>query len=147
MFPIHTHTFSSVDGCSLFVEKNMDCLNFHGCGNFSTNSRLSIPQRLSELHNFLKGIIYKYNPTECAIEKVFVNKNPSSTLSLGFARGVILMTAAHCGLEIHEYSPNTIKKAVVGAGHAGKEQILSMAKRLLSISDETVLSYDSADAV
>ena len=70
-------------------------------------------------------------PTAIAVEQAFVARDPSAALKLGHARAVALLAAAQAGLEIAEYAPNHIKKCVVGAGHAGKEQVQFMVKRLL----------------
>ena len=70
-------------------------------------------------------------PTAAAVEEVFVNKNPQSTLKLGQARGVVLMIAARAGLEVGEYAARLVKKAVVGNGNAEKAQVHAMVGRLL----------------
>ena len=82
---------------------------------------------------------------EAAIEEVFVNMNPSSTLKLGHARAAVMLAPARCGLTVAEYAPNLIKKAVVGAGHADKSQIAFMVKRLLPSAGE--VKADAADAL
>jgi crossover junction endodeoxyribonuclease RuvC len=82
---------------------------------------------------------------EAAIEEVFVNMNPSSTLKLGHARAAAMLAPARCGLPVAEYSPNLIKKAVVGAGHADKSQIAFMVKRLLPSAGD--VKADAADAL
>ena len=75
-------------------------------------------------------------PDEAAVEETFVNKNPASTLKLGVARGVVLLAPAERGLPVAEYSANLIKKSVVGAGHADKEQVQMMVRRLLPGCDD-----------
>lgn len=82
---------------------------------------------------------------EAAVEEVFVNVNPSSTLKLGHARAAVMLAPARAGLAVAEYSPNLIKKAVVGAGHADKGQIAFMVKRLLPASGD--VKADAADAL
>ena len=79
------------------------------------------------------------------MEQAFVAKDPSAALKLGHARAVALLAAAQAGLEIAEYSPNHIKKSVVGAGHAGKDQVQFMVKRLLPACGVT--QADAADAL
>jgi len=79
------------------------------------------------------------------VEQAFVARDPSAALKLGHARAVALLAAAQAGLEIAEYSPNHIKKCVVGAGHAGKEQVQFMVKRLLPACG--VRQADAADAL
>ena len=85
-----------------------------------------------ELHTGLAEVIV--GPTgrdDAAVEETFVNKNPTSTLKLGLARGVVLLVPALAGLAVAEYPANLIKKSVVGAGHADKEQVQMMVRRLL----------------
>jgi crossover junction endodeoxyribonuclease RuvC len=82
---------------------------------------------------------------EAAIEEVFVNMNPVSTLKLGHARAAVMLAPARHGLSVAEYSPNLIKKAVVGAGHADKTQIAFMVKRLLPAAGD--VKADAADAL
>ena len=96
----------------------------------STSSR-SLAERLAELHAGLTAVIAQWSPTEAAVEETFVNKNPVSTLKLGQARGIALLVPALAGLPVHEYATNAVKSAVVGAGHAAKEQVAMMVQRLL----------------
>jgi len=76
-------------------------------------------------------LVGRYKPDGAAIEETFVNRNPSSTLKLGQARGAVIAAAGSAGVPVAEYAPNRIKKTVVGAGHAGKEQVETMVRRLL----------------
>ena len=82
---------------------------------------------------------------EAAIEEVFVNMNPASTLKLGHARAAVMLAPARAGLSVAEYAPNLIKKAVVGAGHADKSQVAFMVKRLLPAAGD--VKADAADAL
>ena len=84
-------------------------------------------------------------PAATAVEEVFVTKNPQSTLKLGQARGVVLMCAARAGIEVGEYSPTLVKKAVVGTGGAEKAQVHAMVSRLLP--GVTIAGPDAADAL
>ena len=79
------------------------------------------------------------------VEEVFVNKNPQSTLKLGQARGVVLMCAARAGIDVGEYSPALVKKAVVGTGGADKAQVHAMVSRLLP--GVKIAGADAADAL
>jgi len=101
--------------------------------------------RLRALHDGLMEILEQYAPHEAAVEETFVNKNPSSTLKLGEARGVVLVVPALAGLTVAEYSANRIKKSVVGAGHANKDQVQHMVSRLLPGC--TISGPDAADAL
>jgi crossover junction endodeoxyribonuclease RuvC len=110
----------------------------------STDAR-SLAERLVELHDGLARIIAEFRPDEAAVEETFVNKNPTSTLKLGLARGVALLVPALAGLKVHEYPANLVKKSVVGAGHAAKEQVQMMVRRLLP--GAMIGSPDAADAL
>jgi crossover junction endodeoxyribonuclease RuvC len=90
-------------------------------------------------------VIAKWEPTEAAVEETFVNKNPTSTLKLGLARGVALLVPALAGLGVCEYPANLVKKSVVGAGHAAKDQIQMMIRLLLPGCSQS--SADAADAL
>ncbi len=102
-------------------------------------------ERLLHLLDALSAICTEYACDEAAVEEVFVNMNPSSTLKLGHARAAVMLAPAKCGLPVAEYSPNLIKKAVVGAGHADKGQIAFMVKRLLPSAGD--VKADAADAL
>ena len=105
----------------------------------------ALGQRLTMLYEALEAIIAEHRPDAAAIEETFVNQNPRSTLKLGQARGVALLAAARSGIVVGEYAPNAIKKAVVGVGHADKEQVHAMVKRLLP--GAIVAGADAADAL
>ena len=87
--------------------------------------------RLRALFEGVSSVIASFSPAEAAVEETFVNENPRSTLKLGQARGVVLLAPAMQGLKIAEYTPNLIKKSVVGSGHAEKQQIQAMIGFLL----------------
>lgn len=109
------------------------------------DARASLAERLSALFRALNAVLERYAPDAAAVEETFVNKNPASTLKLGLARGVVLLAAAERGMEVHEYSPNLIKKSVVGVGHADKAQVQMMVRRLLPGC--LLGSPDAADAL
>ena len=110
-----------------------------------SDARLTLAERLVQLYEGLCGILADHVPDEAAVEKTFVNRNPTSTLLLGQARGVVMLAPARLGIPVSEYSPNLIKKSVVGAGHAGKNQIKMMVRLLLPTSQ--LDSADAADAL
>ena len=114
-------------------------------GTVSSNSKLSLAERLRQLHDGLAQVIVEYNPEEAAVEETIVNTNPTTTLKLGQARGIALLVPAQAGIAVHEYTPNQVKKAVVGTGHAAKKQIAMMVKTLLPGCE--VKSADTADAL
>ena len=105
----------------------------------------TLEERLVALFRQLINIIERFRPDEAAVEETFVNKNAASTLKLGVARGVVLLAPAERGLPVAEYSANLVKKSVVGAGHADKNQILVMLKILLPKAEPK--SSDAADAL
>lgn len=100
-------------------------------GTVSSDERRSLAERLVQLYRGLVEVIETYAPGEAVVEETFVNKNPASTLKLGVARGISLLAPAERGLDVHEYSANLIKKSVVGVGHADKDQVEMMVRRLL----------------
>ena len=114
-------------------------------GVIATKTALGLGPRLLSLHRELGIVIAAHRPVAIAVEQAFVARDPSAALKLGHARAVALLAAAEAGLEIAEYSPNHIKKAVVGAGHAGKDQVQFMVKRLLPSCG--VKEADAADAL
>jgi crossover junction endodeoxyribonuclease RuvC len=104
-----------------------------------------LASRLSVLFRQILGVLEQFRPDEAAVEETFVNKNPASTLKLGVARGVVLLAPAERGLPVAEYSANMVKKSVVGAGHAEKEQVQMMVRRLLPGC--AIAEADTADAL
>ena len=110
-----------------------------------STSSLPLANRLVQLQDALREVIERYRPSEAAVELTFVNKNAVSTLKLGQARAIALLVPANAGLDVFEYSPNLVKKTVVGAGHAAKQQVQMMVKTLLPAS--ALESADAADAL
>ncbi len=127
------------------VDYKDNCTYFVACGTIKTDSKNTLPQRLSDIHHQLEGIIVRFGPHEAAIEETFVNKNPQSSLKLGHARGAIILTLSLAQLSINEYSATNIKKSVVGAGRADKAQIEAMVKMLLP--NAKIHGADEADAL
>ncbi len=113
------------------IEINGNRLSHIAHGVVGSDSKDDLAMRLVQLHDGLTEIIRSWQPQTCAVEETFVNKNPLSTLKLGQARGVVLLVPALAGIEVAEYAPNHIKKAVVGVGHADKIQVHTMVARLL----------------
>ncbi len=114
-------------------------------GSFGSDAALGVAMRLVQLYDGLHAVIARYAPLEAAVEETFVNKNPSSTLKLGLARAIALLAPARAGLVVTEYPTNLVKKSVVGAGHAGKEQIQVMVRHLLPAAE--IADADAADAL
>jgi crossover junction endodeoxyribonuclease RuvC len=114
-------------------------------GQIRTDTAAPLPRRLAALADELEAVIADHRPEAAAAEEVFVNQNPQSTLKLGQARGVVLMCAARAGIEVGEYSPTLVKKAVVGTGGAEKAQVHAMVSRLLP--RVKIAGPDAADAL
>ena len=110
-----------------------------------TDSAAPLPTRLVALHDALGALFDTHQPQGAAVEEVFVNMNPQSTLKLGQARGVVLLAAARHGVDVGEYAPTLIKKAVVGTGGAEKAQVHAMVARLLP--GTKIAGADAADAL
>jgi crossover junction endodeoxyribonuclease RuvC len=116
------------------------------CGIIRTKPRDSLASRLQEIHAGVCELIQRHRPDALSIEDVFYARNVRTTVVLGHARGVILLAAANASLEIAEYPPAEIKKAVVGTGAATKEQIQFMVARLLRLKTPPQPA-DAADGV
>jgi crossover junction endodeoxyribonuclease RuvC len=114
-------------------------------GVIAPNAKQQLASRLLCLFEQLGAIIDAHNPHEVAVEETFVNNNARAALALGQARGVALAAAARRGVVVAEYSPATIKKAIVGSGSADKTQIAFMVRRLLPTAGD--VSADAADAL
>jgi len=114
-------------------------------GTLGSDDALDVPMRLAQLYEGVLAVIERYAPHEAAVEESFVNKNASSTLKLGLARGVVLLAPARAGLKVTEYPTNLVKKSVVGVGHAEKEQIQAMVRHLLPTAE--IAGPDAADAL
>ena len=104
-----------------------------------------LPDRLGALYAGVKEVLDTYHPESAAIEEVFLNVNPRSTLMLGQARGAVIAALVSTGLSVSEYSARGIKQAIVGTGRANKTQMQEMVKRLLKLKKSP--SPDAADAL
>ena len=116
------------------------------CGVVRTRPRDPLPARLREIYDGVAELIARHRPAALSIEDVFYAKNVRTTVVLGHARGVVLLAAEQAGLEIHQFPPAEIKKAVVGSGAATKEQVQFMLTRLLRLKAVPQPS-DAADGV
>lgn len=104
-----------------------------------------LAERLTDLYTQVAEIVRLYEPAETAVEETFVNKNAVSTLKLGHARGIVMLAPAQAGIPVYEYKPNLVKKSVVGAGHADKQQVVAMIRMLLPGAE--LKRADAADAL
>jgi crossover junction endodeoxyribonuclease RuvC len=114
-------------------------------GQIRTDAKDALPARLVALHARLASVLAEHRPETAAVEEVFVNENPQSTLKLGQARGVVLLAAAQAGIGVGEYAARLVKKAVVGTGGAEKAQVHAMVQRLLP--GAKIAGADAADAL
>ncbi len=116
------------------------------CGAIVTPAGMALPQRLLAIHSDLSAVIARFQPEAVAVEELFFSKNVRTAMSVGQARGVVLLAAAQARLPIYHYKPSQVKQAVAGYGGAGKAQIQEMVRLLLGL--EAVLRPDDvADAV
>lgn len=120
-------------------------LHYVASGTIVVPTDVPLAQRLHVILTHLREIITHHQPTHSAVEQVFVNTNPHSTLLLGQARGAALCALADLGLEVNEYTALQIKKTVVGRGHAAKEQVQQMVQHLLRLNGTP--APDAADAL
>ncbi len=109
------------------------------------NPKLEMSQRLVTIYRELTTICETFQPNECSIEIIFVNKNPKTTLILGQARAAAIVAVANQDVPVFEYEPNVIKKALTGSGHADKSAIDKMVKILLPVAQPK--TADEADAI
>ena len=127
------------------VEHDGFRMRFLGDGVVSTSPAEELARRLLVLHRGLADVIAQWTPDEAAVEHTYVARNPESALKLGQARGVVLLAPALAGLPVHEYGAMEVKRAVVGTGHAAKEQVQAMVRQLLP--GVTFKRADAADAL
>jgi crossover junction endodeoxyribonuclease RuvC len=127
------------------IESDGNRLTFVGCGSVEPPGDLPLSNRLLAIHEGLAAILGNYKPAEAAVEQTFVNKDGVATLKLGQARGVAMLAPAMFGITVAEYAPNQVKKTVVGAGHADKNQISVMLRILLPKAEPQ--TPDAADAL
>ena len=105
----------------------------------------TLADRLLSLFEQLTAVVARFSPTMAAVEQTFVKKDGAGTLKLGQARGIAMLVPAQAGLAVGEYAPNTVKKTVVGVGHADKAQVLHMVRMQLPGAD--IAGPDAADAL
>ncbi|KAJ8134212.1 hypothetical protein OY671_012575, partial [Metschnikowia pulcherrima] len=117
---------------------------FIGCGSVEPPDSSSSAHRSRAIHEGLAAVLGDFKPMEAAVEQTFVNKDGAATSKLGQARGVAMSAPAMFGIEVAEYAPNQVKKTVVGASHADKNQIAVMSK--ISSPKAEPKSADAADA-
>jgi crossover junction endodeoxyribonuclease RuvC len=127
------------------VAKSGSRLSHIANGQVRTDAKAPLPERLVQIDRELTDVILAHRPDAAAVEEVFVNTNAQSTLKLGQARGVCLLSLARAGLPISEYATRLVKKAIVGTGGADKAQVQAMLKVLLP--GVKLAGADAADAL
>ena len=123
------------------VETLGNSLRFVAAGTIKSDDKAPLAARLRQLHDGLRDVMDDQQPAEAAVEQTFVNKDAVATIKLGQARGIAMLVPALAGLEVAEYAPNAVKKAVIGVGHGDKKQIHMMVKVLMPKA-----SFDSEHA-
>jgi crossover junction endodeoxyribonuclease RuvC len=127
------------------IEAEGTRLSYVADGSVHSDTDAPLATRLLQIHTQLAEILQRFAPDEAAIEETFVNKDARATLKLGQARGAAMLAPALVGIMVAEYAPNVVKKSVVGAGHAEKDQVKHMVKVLLPRAE--LNTADSIDAL
>lgn len=127
------------------VDAHGNHVRFLAAGVVVTDPERSLAERLDDLYRGLREVLHLHRPDAAAVEETVVNVNAKSSLKLGHARGVVLLVAAHAGLEVAEYASKTVKRAVVGTGGAEKRQVAMMVQTLLPGCGRA--TADAADAL
>jgi len=128
------------------VKSEGDDLTLVAYGVITTSPHQPLPERLQHIYRELTALIEDRQPTAVAVEELFFSKNVRTALSVGQARGVVLLAAANAGLPVYEYTPLQVKQAIVGYGQASKAQVQQMVKMLLAL-DSVPQPDDAADAI
>jgi crossover junction endodeoxyribonuclease RuvC len=137
---------TAVTGYGVVTRGEDDALSLLECGVIRTSSQEPLALRIREIYEGVQEVILRFRPGVVAVEDVFQGKNVRSALTLGHARGAILLAAALRNISVAEYSPREIKSAVVGTGNATKEQVGYMVQRQLRLK-EPPAPADAADGV
>jgi crossover junction endodeoxyribonuclease RuvC len=137
---------TATTGYGLVRERMDGSLESISYGTIQTPAGVAAHQRLSMLFHQMNEIILLHHPDSCAVEKLFFQRNISTAIAVGQARGVLMLAISEAGLEMAEYTPNEIKQAVAGYGSAGKKQVQEMVRVLLELP-EIPQPNDAADAL
>lgn len=120
-------------------------IKYIASGVIDTNASDSLPSRLALISNQIERIIGEFKPDLIAMEEVFINKNPLSSLKLSHARGAIMAMIGKSSIPMEEYAPNKVKKTLVGVGRAEKEQVLHMINVIMPTAK--IKKFDESDAL
>jgi crossover junction endodeoxyribonuclease RuvC len=137
---------TATTGFGLVSDRVDGGLESAGFGTIQTPSGMAAHKRLSLLYKQLNEILLLHKPDSCAVERLFFKRNISTAISVGQARGVMMLAISEAGLEMAEYTPNEVKQAVAGYGSAGKKQVQEMVRVLLGLP-EIPKPDDAADAL
>jgi crossover junction endodeoxyribonuclease RuvC len=137
---------TATTGFGLVREREDGSLEAVGYGTIETSAGEPASQRLLLLHKKINEVFLLHRPDSCAVEKLFFQRNISTAIAVGQARGVVLLAAAEMNLDVFEYTPNEVKQAVTGYGSAGKKQVQEMVRTLLNLVD-LPRPDDAADAL
>ena len=137
---------TAITGYGVVVQRDDGAVSLLECGVIRTSPSRPLPLRIREIFEGIQEIIQRFDPVAVSVEDVFQGKNVRSALTLGHARGAILLAAALQDITIGEYSPREIKKAVVGTGNATKDQVAYMVQRQLRLKSPPTPA-DAADGV
>ena len=129
------------------VDKVGNTLKYIVSDTIVTDRERNLEEKLIRIHQGLGAVLTAYQPHAVAIERIFHSVNPHSSLILGHARGVVLLTAKLGRLAIKEFAPNEVKSAVVGVGRASKEQVAGMVRILLNLDRNRKFREDESDAL
>ena len=129
-----------------FVESRGSRLIPHAYGSIFTSPKMKMEDRLMKIYDELDALIKKYQPDVMGVEKLFFNRNVTTAITVGQARGIILLTAQQAGIPILEFSPLQVKQGVTGYGRATKDQVIDMTMRLLGIRQK-IKPDDAADGL
>lgn len=133
---------TAITGYGLVSNRQDGSLEMVAYGTIQTPAGEAAHKRLLMLHERLKEILLLHQPDSCAVEKLFFQRNISTAMAVGQARGVVMLAIAEAGLEVREYTPNEVKLAVAGYGSAQKRQVQEMVRTLLGM--ETIPKPDDA---
>jgi crossover junction endodeoxyribonuclease RuvC len=128
------------------VREDDEGLALVACGVINTPAGQSLPARLQVIYQRLADLIREHQPEAAAVEELFFSRNARTALTVGHARGVVLLALADAGLPIHEYKPLQVKQAIAGFGGAEKQQVQEMVRMLLNL-EQVPRPDDAADAV
>ena len=136
---------TNIAGYGIVEKGRAGTFKYIGGGEIKLKRGTPLSERLLQISETMDSVMAEFKPTHCAVEEVFFAKNVKSALTLGHGRGVVLLSAAKAGIEVHEYSASTIKAAVSGSGRAGKDQVQKMVQMLLKL--DAPIGADAADAL